>query len=204
MIEKLKRYKWLLLWIGFAVLATAYVTGLFIFSEKVWFDRFLNTFGILCSLYIAVLVFFHSRAESEKALRAQIDKLQELTNDQILAFKEAINEQILSFETGIQAQIDNYSDETVKVVRQLKDNSIILAKSLQNQLENDYKKINKELNTARNNFTERKRWKLLRTPATKNAEIQRWERYIAALENQLKYLKDKWDNTNDYINGHND
>src|SRR5690606_21360175 len=124
MLTKLKKHKWLLLWLGFAVLAATFVVGVFVFSEKVWFDRFLNCFGILCSLYVAVLVFFHSRAESEKALRAQIDKLQELTNDQILAFKTAINEQITSFETGIQAQIDNYSDETVKVVNQLKDNSI--------------------------------------------------------------------------------
>lgn len=222
-MNQIAEYKWKLAWCCFAILIAVFCVVMYHHYDKTWFGNFVSAFGVLLTLYPTLLIFVQSRADSEKSTRDQLDHLQKLsqqelekseqltqkhidkldasTKEQIAEFKNTTAEQIKAFEENTNKQIQNYVAQTTEIVKRLEDNSVLLAEILLRQLEEDMTILNNKLVEANKNFEDRSKWKWLRSPADREAELGRWKRYINSLQQKLNYLNEKWKQVKAFLGG---
>lgn len=124
------------------------------------------------------------REETDK----QIEALQELTKKQIDTLNKTTFEQISSFE-----------NEIGKVANKLADNSILLAEILGRELEKSIELYNSAITREEKKYSDLSSWKLLRTPAEKERQLDnQWSR-IQQIKKGYDYLMSKYNQVRNYL-----
>ncbi len=118
----------------------------------------------------------------------QINALQELTEKQIEALNKTTYEQISSFENEIR-----------EFTNRLTDNSILLAEILGRELEKSIELYGNAIKNEEKKYSDLSNWKLLRTPAERESQLNtQWNR-IQKIKNGYDYLLTKYNQVRNYL-----
>jgi hypothetical protein len=210
MKDWLLRHKWRLSWSGFGGLLCIFVWVVVKYNNANWFSVFLQSYGLVLSIYPTVLIFVQSRSESDKALRLQLEHLQKLNQDEIDTlrilfqnqmdeFKARTSEQIQAIHESTQKQIEHYAAQTEKIVGELNTNSQLLAEILLRQLEEGLDQAQKEVNKAEAVYRDLSGFKLLRTKPEREAQLTRQRGVVARLKEWASYLQLKCNELHKYL-----
>lgn len=153
---KLKKYKWLTYWSLFAIFIGLFIFVAISFEKKVWVGNLLQTIGTIAGIYLTIIIFLHSKEDSDKQFREHLEHLQNLNTKQIEALSENTNKQILSFEI-----------KTTEIADKLADNSLLLAEILGGDLEKAITDTNDLAQKAEKEFIDLQNFKFFRTPEEK-------------------------------------
>jgi hypothetical protein len=183
---------WVLAWLGFAVLFCFMFVEAVLHWEKQWLSNFLTTYGTGLAILLAVLIYAHGQAASEKATREQMAHLQKLNQEEIAEMRILFQRQMDHMAEQTNRQIMEYSRETLKVVSKLEENSLLLGEILKRNLENaidDYEGREADANHA---LVKAESFQLLRTPEQKAAEMQRRRAHLERVRSVKNFFVDMY------------
>ncbi len=198
----LKRNKWRIHWCTFGALVFMFVFTAIFFEDKQWLGNVLQAIGTVSGIYLTIIIFLFSKEDSDKQFRKHLEHLQELNTKQIDALQSATEKQITALQELTEKQIDALQKSTFEqisafeqqireVTDKLSDNSILLAEILGRELE---KSIDIYANAVKNEeakYNDLTGWKLLRTPAEKEQQLNNQRTRIQRIKQVLEYLMNK-------------
>jgi hypothetical protein len=198
-MEKIKKHKWTIHWVAFSILITLFVFVAFLFEDKPWLGNVLQSLGTVSGIYLTIIIFFHTKEESDKQNKQYLEYLQLLNSKQIDALQKATEQQIEALQKSTSDQISAFEKQISEVTEKLSENSIILAEILGRELEKSIEVYSKSLKKEEAKFKELADWKLLRTPAEKEQQLEMQKKRILTFRNLYNYLVDKYNSVRQYL-----
>lgn len=129
----------------------------------------------------------------------QISALQELTDKQITALQELTEKQIDALHKTTFKQILSFEQQIREVTNKLSDNSILLAEILGRELEKSLDLYNNAIKIEEAKYSNLSGWKLLRTPAERERQLNnQWNR-IQQIKKGYEYLMTKYKQLKEFL-----
>lgn len=137
--------KWFLLWGILILLIAVFIFSAISYENEKWIGNLLQTIGTISGVYLTIVIFLHSKEESDKQFREQINHLQQLnqaqitelqnaTNLQINAFRDITQEQIKASQESTQLQIEAFQKETERHIETLREVTFEQISSFEKQI----------------------------------------------------------------------
>jgi hypothetical protein len=210
MNNKPLKIKWILHWSLLVLLITVFILVAVFFEDKQWVNNVLQSLGTIAGIYLTLIIFLHSKEESDLQFQKQLEHLQALTNKQIEALQLSTEKQInvLQELTSIQIEalqkstseeISAFEREIREVTDKLSDNSILLAEILGRELEKSIDSITDLLNKEQSKYKDLAEFKFLRTKDEKTQQLaKQWTR-IEKIKQLYSYLVEKYNQVKKYL-----
>ena len=119
------KYKWKLAWCCYALLIAVFLFFVVKYNKETWFPLILQIFGLILPVYPTVLIFIQSRADSEKAMRSQLDHLQQLNQQEVETMRELFQKQMNIIDAGTKEQIAEFKKTTTEQIKAIDENTAI-------------------------------------------------------------------------------
>lgn len=129
--NKMKRKKWIINWLLFALLVVLFVFSAILFKDKLWLGNLLQTIGTVSGIYLTIIIFLQSKQSSDKQFREQLEYLQTLNQEQVEAIQTSTEKQILSLQELNSKQIDTLQTLTEKQIKTIQTSTKEQIQSLQ-------------------------------------------------------------------------
>ncbi|MBD80895.1 MAG: hypothetical protein CL840_18405 [Crocinitomicaceae bacterium] len=117
----MKRTKWTKYWVGLGMLVVSFCFVFIKYPDESWTENVLQTIGTVTGIYLTLLVFLKSKDDSDQQFKQNLEHLQKLSQDQILAVQKSSQQQIQLLQDLNNKQIQVLQDSTEKQVKALFD-----------------------------------------------------------------------------------
>jgi ABC-type multidrug transport system fused ATPase/permease subunit len=198
-----KKHKWKICWAAFILLVIVFVYVAIFLEDRPWIGNVIQIMSTVLALYITVIIFLQSKAESDQQFRRQLDHLQELNASQIEALHKTTERQIEALKESTFNQIASFEKQTNEIASKLSDNSILLAEILGRELEKSIEITEVKVQQEENKYADLSSWKLLRTTEEKEAQLTRQRNRLTQVKKMYEYLVKKYQELRNYF-GMND
>ncbi|OFX40801.1 MAG: hypothetical protein A2X08_02570 [Bacteroidetes bacterium GWA2_32_17] len=118
-MEKLKKYKWIIHWSAFGILASLFVFTAIFFEDKDWIGNVLQAIGTIAGIYLTIIIFLQSKDESDKQFRVHIEHLQKFNTTQIEALQNSTEKQIDALQSSTEKQLNTLQELNIKQIEAL-------------------------------------------------------------------------------------
>lgn len=220
-LKNFSKAKWMLHWSLFGFIGILFIILAISYEDKDWIGNVLQTVGTVAGIYLTLIIFFHSKEETDKQYRDQIEHLQTLnsrqiealhlaTEKQIIALQEMTSKQIYALQTATERQIaalqkstydeiSSFEQQIGEVTNKLTDNSVLLAEILGRELEKSIDLFNNTLNEEQAKYKDLSEWKLLRTSEERERQLRRQWNRIEHIKKGCNYLVNKYKQLKNYF-----
>jgi len=195
----ISKYKWTFAWIAFAILVISLITIAISFHSKSWFPLFIQVYPVCIAIYPVIIIFLQSRVSQEADTNRKLLSQEQNTNLQISKYQELVEQQIKAIQENTDKQINNYVEQTSYLVNELRNNSVLLAEILNQQLEDSIIKTQQEIKKANRKYSNTKEWKLLRTPEEKEQQLERMKNFLDWLEYRRVQFIEKYEKVKRFL-----
>lgn len=198
-MSKIKKYKWKIHWAAFVLLVLLFIFSAIFFEDKSWIANLLQSIGTIAGIYLTIIIFLHSKEESDKQFREQLEHLQALNEKQISALQYLTEKQIEALNKATIEQISSFEMQIKEVTNKLSDNSILLAEILGRELEKSIEVYNSAVQNEKAKYKNLSQWKLLRTPEEREQQLKNQLTRIEKLKQGFEYLVNKYNQVRQYL-----
>lgn len=191
------------IWVGNVLQAIGTVAGIyltiiiFLFSKEDSDQQFREHLEHLQNLNNVQIEALKSSTQSQintfqEANAKHITALNEATERQIAALQTLTEKQIEALHVTTVDQISSFEKQISEVTNKLTDNSILLAEILGRELEKSLDTYDGAIKREQAKYSDLQDWKLLRTPAEREQQLNKqWDR-IQRLKKAFDYLVGKY------------
>lgn len=150
----LKKYKWIINWFAFAILNGVFVYVAFQFEDKPWLPNVLQTLGTISAIYLSLIIFLQSKEGTDNQFREQLNHLQQLNSNQIIALQASTDRQIKALQDLNGKQIIALQDSTDKQISALQELTERQIEALQRTTFDQISSFEKEIKEVTNRLSE--------------------------------------------------
>ena len=101
----IRKNKWIFHWTTFSVLIWLIAFSVIKLEGKTWLPNFLQAIGTITGIYLTIIIFLQSKEESDKQFRNQLEHLQHLNANHILALQNSTDKHINALQELTDKQI---------------------------------------------------------------------------------------------------
>lgn len=120
-METIKKHKWIIHGCALGLLVALFLLVAIFFEDKFWVGNVLQTIGTIAGIYLTLIIFLHSKEESDKQFREHLEHLQKLNLNQIEALQNSTEKQLNTLQELNAKQIKTLHDLNAKQIEVLQD-----------------------------------------------------------------------------------
>jgi len=204
-------------WWSFAAFLISYFAICVVYANALWVANFIMSGGIFLTIMFSLFMALYGNKQSQIATEKKLKHQQNLFLEAMRVDREESAKQIKTIlqliqtvDSSTKEQIKNYTEQTEKVVSNLKDvvmnigdNSTLLAEILKKEMEKDIQNVDRNLQNAESNLHSSKSFKFgrdffgfagdserSRDITDANKKVSTWKRHKNYLVDQLNKLAD--------------
>ncbi|MEQ6166153.1 hypothetical protein AAOE16_03070 [Ekhidna sp. MALMAid0563] len=199
----MSKHKWKFHWCMLIILVGLFGFIAFKFEDQTWISNTLQTLGTIIGVYLTIIIFLQSKAESDIQFQEHISALQELNAKQIEALYGATEKQVDAIQKNTLEEISAFEKQIGEVTQQLANNSVLLAEILGRELEKAIEIHEHTVRREEKRFQNLSEWKLLRTEEEKQNQLANQWQQLEKVRQGYEYLRGKYFELRKFL-GYND
>lgn len=157
-METIKKHKWIIHWCALGLLVVLFLLVAIFFEDKSWVGNVLQTIGTVAGIYLTLIIFLHSKEESDKQFREHLEHLQNLNLNQIEALQNSTEKQLNTLQELNSKQIKTLQDlnsKQIEVLQEVTEKQInALYEITEKQIEALHKTTYEEISSFEKKITE--------------------------------------------------